>query len=210
VLTNRSKLKKIVESFRDWGRDCWCVPGDENTCGKRYEWDLGSLPHGYDHKYIYSHVGYNLKATDLQASIGLAQLDKLDGFVAARKRNWQRLRDALLPLEEHFTLPVPTAKSDPSWFGFALSVRPEAPFGRNELTAHLDGCGIATRLLFGGNLLRQPAYRDVEHRVSGDLRVSDDVMHRAFWLGVYPGLTDEMLDYVVETIFEFVAAKTAA
>ena len=204
VLTNRPQLKKLVESFRDWGRDCWCAPGIDNTCGKRFEWQLGDLPYGYDHKYIYSHIGYNLKMTDMQAAVGAAQLKKLDGFIAARKRNWQRLYDGLKLLQEFFILPEPTPNSDPSWFGFLLTVRPEAPFSRNELIRYLDDRKIATRLLFGGNLIRQPAYQNIPHRVVGPLTNTDIIMNGTFWIGVYPGLTPPMIDYVLQTFGEFV------
>jgi CDP-6-deoxy-D-xylo-4-hexulose-3-dehydrase len=204
VLTNRPILKTIVESFRDWGRDCWCAPGEENTCGKRFDWQLGDLPQGYDHKYIYSHVGYNLKVTDMQAAVGVAQLDRLDGFVAARKRNWQRLRDGLADLDA-FILPEATPRSDPSWFGFVLTVAEGAGFRRTDLTRHLADLRIGTRQLFAGNLLRQPAYRDVPHRVVGELTNSDRSMADSFWLGVHPGLTDEMVDFVIEAVRDFVA-----
>jgi CDP-6-deoxy-D-xylo-4-hexulose-3-dehydrase len=204
VLTDRGTLGKVVESLRDWGRDCWCAPGVENTCGKRFGWQLGDLPCGYDHKYVYSHVGYNLKLTDSQAAVGLAQLDRLPGFVDARRSNWQHLTDGLADLEEHFVLPRATPRSEPSWFGFALTVRPEAPFARNELIEFLEGRRIATRLLFGGNLTRQPAYAEVDYRVVGDLTTSDLITESTFWVGVYPGLTTEMLDYVVESFHDFV------
>jgi len=210
VLTNRPQLKKLVESFRDWGRDCWCAPGIDNTCGKRFEWQLGDLPYGYDHKYIYSHIGYNLKMTDMQAAVGAAQLKKLDGFIAARKRNWQRLYDGLKLLQEFFILPEPTPNSDPSWFGFLLTVRPEAPFSRNELIRYLDDRKIATRLLFGGNLIRQPAYQNIPHRVVGPLTNTDIIMNGTFWIGVYPGLTPPMIDYVLQTFGEFVRPFTSA
>jgi CDP-6-deoxy-D-xylo-4-hexulose-3-dehydrase len=205
VVTRRATWKKILESLRDWGRDCWCAPGNDNTCGRRFDWQLGDLPYGYDHKYVYSHIGYNLKATDMQAAVGVAQLDKLDAFVAVRRHNWQRLRDGLADLEEHFLLPVATAHSEPSWFGFALTVRPGAPFTRFDLVQHLESRRIATRQLFGGNLLRQPAYRNAPHRVVGPLTNADVVTERTFWLGVYPGLTDQMIDFVVDSIHEFVA-----
>jgi CDP-6-deoxy-D-xylo-4-hexulose-3-dehydrase len=202
VICHQGKLKVLAESFRDWGRDCWCEPGKENTCGKRFDQQFGDLPHGYDHKYVYSHIGFNLKLTDMQAAIGLAQLDKLDGFVAARRRNFARLTEGLRDLDEVFLLPEPTPNSEPSWFGFPLAVRPEAPIDRNEVIGALEGRGIATRLLFGGNLLRQPAYRDIEHRVVGELRNADFVMERVFWLGVYPGLHDPHLDYVVDVLHD--------
>jgi CDP-4-dehydro-6-deoxyglucose reductase, E1 len=200
VLTGRPALKKIVESFRDWGRDCWCDPGKENTCGKRFDWQLGGLPHGYDHKYTYSHIGYNLKATDMQAAVGVAQLDKLPGFIAARRANFRRLHAGLADLQEFFELPEATPCSDPSWFGFPLLVRPGAPFGRQELIAHLESRRIATRLVFAGNLTRQPAYAESAYRVVGDLATTDRVMRDGFWLGVYPGLTPPMLDFVVDTL----------
>jgi CDP-6-deoxy-D-xylo-4-hexulose-3-dehydrase len=206
VATQRPMLKKIVESFRDWGRDCWCETGKENTCGKRFAWHVGELPFGYDHKYTYTHIGYNLKATDLQAAVGVGQLDKLEGFIHARKDNWQRLHDGLAHLD-CFILPRPTPRSDPSWFGFALTVKPDAPFTRPQLITHLDERRIGTRLLFGGNLLRQPAYRNIEHRVGGDLRNADIVASGTFWLGVYPGLTAEMLDYVIDTVRDFALTR---
>jgi CDP-4-dehydro-6-deoxyglucose reductase, E1 len=207
VLTDRLALGKVVESLRDWGRDCWCAPGAENTCGRRFEWQLGDMPAGYDHKYIYSHIGYNLKLTDMQAAVGLAQLARVPQFVADRKRNWDRLGAGLADLEEHFVLPSATPNSEPSWFGFALTVRDTAPFDRADLIHHLESCKIGTRLLFGGNLTRQPAYAESTYRVVGDLKVTDEVAERTFWVGVYPGLTDPMLDYVVECFHTFVASR---
>ena len=207
VLTDRLELKTLVESFRDWGRDCWCEPGRENTCGKRFEWQLGDLPHGYDHKYTYSHIGYNLKLTDMQAAIGVAQLKKLPAFIEARRRNFRLLYQGLKNLEDFFILPQPTPGSEPSWFGFPLAVREEAPFTRNEVVRYLERRKIATRLLFGGNLVRQPAYREVPHRVVGDLENSDFVMNHVFWIGVYPGLTEEMISFVIEKIREFVKGE---
>jgi len=206
VLTEKPLLRTLVESFRDWGRDCWCAPGKENTCGKRFDWQLGELPHGYDHKYIYSHVGYNLKATDMQAAVGVAQLKKLPAFIEARKRNFAYLKSGLKDAAEHFVLPEATPNSDPSWFGFPLLVRETAPFSRNALIDFLNEKKIGTRQLFGGNLVRQPAYADLNYRVVGDLSNSDRVMNQAFWIGVYPGLTPAMLDYVLETIDE-IASK---
>jgi CDP-6-deoxy-D-xylo-4-hexulose-3-dehydrase len=203
VLTRSPKLKKLVESFRDWGRDCWCVPGEANTCGKRFEWELGQLPYGYDHKYIYSHIGYNLKLTDMQAAVGLAQLEKLPEFIAVRKRNWQHLYEGLKPFEEFFCLPEATMNSDPSWFGFLMTVRPEAPFGRPELIRFLEDNKVATRLLFSGNLLRQPAYQGIPHRVVGSLANTDLAMNNSFWVGLYPSLTTDMLDYTIETFRKF-------
>ncbi len=210
VLTDSPALKKLVESFRDWGRDCWCDTGKDNTCGKRYDWQLGNLPDGYDHKYVYSHIGYNLKATDMQAAVGLAQLDKLEDFIAARRRNFAYLHAALQDLQEFFLLPEATPNSQPSWFGFPLAVHPGAPFSRRDLLVHLDQRRIGTRLLFGGNLTRQPAYLDVDCRVAGPLTGSDFVMNQVFWVGVYPGLTEEMLAYVVETFYQFVKDRTGA
>jgi CDP-4-dehydro-6-deoxyglucose reductase, E1 len=208
VLTNKPLLRTLVESFRDWGRDCWCAPGCDNTCGKRFDWHLGELPRGYDHKYTYSHVGYNLKLTDMQAAVGVAQLQKLDGFVAARRRNFAALREGLRELEEFFILPEATPKSDPSWFGFPIAVRSDAPFTRNEVTAFLESRKIATRLLFGGNLTRQPAYRGREFRVAGSLANTDFVMNQVFWIGLYPGITPEILDYTLESLHA--AATTTA
>ena len=200
VLTDQPLLKTLVESFRDWGRDCWCEPGAQNTCGKRFDWQLGGLPHGYDHKYIYSHIGYNLKATDLQAAVGVAQLGKLAGFIEARRRNFQTLYDGLKPLEEFFILPRATPGADPSWFGFPIAVRPGAPFTRPDVVRFLEGKKIATRSLFGGNLVRQPAYAEVPHRAVGDLANADFAMERVFWIGVYPGLTAPMLDYMLDAL----------
>ncbi|MBV7699702.1 lipopolysaccharide biosynthesis protein RfbH [Streptomyces sp. TRM70350] len=206
VLTSDLKIARIVESLRDWGRDCWCEPGKNNTCLKRFQYQMGTLPEGYDHKYIFSHVGYNLKATDLQAALGLTQLDKLDGFIEARKRNWRRLREGLDGVP-HLLLPEPTAGSDPSWFGFVITVDAEAPFSRAELVGHLEERKIGTRRLFAGNLTRHPAYLDRPHRVVGDLANSDVITEQTFWIGVYPGLTDEMLDYVIATVQDFVGGR---
>lgn len=209
VVGDAPLLKTIVESFREWGRDCWCDPGKANTCGKRFDWDLGQLPHGYDHKYIYSHIGYNLKATDMQASVGVAQLKKLPQFIAARKRNYSALRAGLRDLQEFFVLPEATPNSDPSWFGFPLLVRPDAPFSRTELIRFLEERKIASRALFGGNLTRQPAYADVRYRVIGDLRNSDLVMNQLFWVGVYPGITSHMVNYVLEIFHQFASQRSA-
>jgi CDP-6-deoxy-D-xylo-4-hexulose-3-dehydrase len=206
VLTDAPRLKTLVESFRDWGRDCWCDPGKDNTCGKRFEWQLGDLPCGYDHKYTYSHVGYNLKATDLQAAIGVAQLKKLRSFIDARKSNFRLLTDGLRDLNEFLILPQATPNSDPSWFGFPIAVRPGAPFSRNDAVTFLERRRIATRLLFGGNLVRQPAYRDVEHRTVGDLRQSDFVMNQVFWIGLYPGLDERQLGFMIESFRALAAA----
>lgn len=197
VLTDNPVLKKLVESFRDWGRDCWCEPGKDNTCGKRFEWKLGGLPHGYDHKYTYSHIGYNLKATDMQAAVGVSQLKKLAGFIERRRENFRYLKDGLSSLQDYLLLPEATPNSTPSWFGFPILVRPEAPFSRDEATRWLDSHKIGTRLLFGGNLIHQPAYQGKTYRIIKDLKRADEVMHRVFWIGVYPGLTNSMLDYVI-------------
>ena len=203
VLTSDTRLKKIVESFRDWGRDCWCPPGIDNTCGKRYEWQLGELPTGYDHKYTYSHVGYNLKMTDMQAAVGVAQLDKLPTFIERRKQNFDFLYSHLQDLQDVLLLPEATANSEPSWFGFLLSVKENAPFTRNQLVQHLELKRIGTRLMFAGNLIRQPAYKDLDYRVIGDLKNTDWVMQNSFWLGLFPSLTEEMLNYVVSVIRQF-------
>jgi CDP-4-dehydro-6-deoxyglucose reductase, E1 len=205
VFVNSPLVKKQVESFRDWGRDCYCPTGHDNTCFKRFEWQLGDLPRGYDHKYIYSHIGYNLKATDMQAALGVSQLKKLDRFVAARKANFNFLKTALSDVPD-FIMPEATEKSDPSWFGFPITIRSDSGLDRTKLLRHLDEKKIGTRLLFAGNLLKQPAYRNIEHRVIGDLKNSDLVMTNTFWLGVYPGLTEEMLSYVSEVVHDFIKA----
>ena len=203
VLAHKPAMKRLVESFRDWGRDCWCETGKDNTCGKRFEWQLGNLPCGYDHKYTYTHVGYNLKLTDMQAAVGVAQLERLPAFIDARRRNFATLHTGLRELDDVLVLPEATPNSEPSWFGFPIMVREDAPFTRDALTRFLESRRIATRLLFGGNLVRQPAYQDVTYRVVGDLANSDRVMHGAFWIGVHPGLTEEMLAYMLESIGEF-------
>jgi CDP-6-deoxy-D-xylo-4-hexulose-3-dehydrase len=203
VLTDDLALARIVESMRDWGRDCWCEPGEDNRCFKRFEQQMGSLPHGYDHKYIFSHVGYNLKSTDLQAALGLRQLSRIDEFGKARRRNWARLREGLDGLP-HLILPEATPGSDPSWFGFALTVHPDAPFAPAALIDHLESSRVATRRFFAGNLTRHPAYEGREFRVSGPLTNSDITTERTFWIGVYPGLTDEMIDHSIATVIEYV------
>jgi CDP-6-deoxy-D-xylo-4-hexulose-3-dehydrase len=204
VLTDNSKLKTLVESFRDWGRDCWCEPGKDNTCGKRFGWQLGELPEGYDHKYTYSHIGYNLKATDMQAAVGVAQLAKLPAFIEARRRNFQVLWQGLSDLAEFFILPQATPGSDPSWFGFPITVADDAPFTRNDLVQFLEQRKIGTRLLFGGNLIRQPAYSDKKYRVVDNLINTDKALHDTFWIGVYPGLTKQMLDFIISSIHDFI------
>ena len=202
VLAKKVAMKPIVESFRDWGRDCWCAPGCDNTCLKRYDWQLGELPEGFDHKYTYSHIGYNLKSGDIQAAIGLAQLDRLESFVELRRRNWNYLLQGLSDLNEFLLLPASTKYSDPSWFGFAMTVRSGSPKTRNEMVQALNEKKIATRLLFGGNLLRQPAFAGTIRRVHGDLTNTDIVMNDTFWIGVWPGLSIPMLDYMIESIYQ--------
>ena len=205
VVTGNLGLARIVEQLRDWGRDCWCEPGEDNTCFKRFDYQLGTLPHGYDHKYIFSHVGYNLNATDLQAALGLSQLKKVAEFAEARKRNWQRMRDGLADVPG-LLLPSATPDSDPSWFGFVITVQPDAPFTRRQLVDFLESRKIGTRRFFGGNLTRHPAYLDRVHRVVGELTNADIITEHTFWLGVYPALTTEMIDYVVTSIREFAKA----
>ena len=207
VLVKKGSMKKIVESLRDWGRDCWCPPGQDNTCNRRFDWQLGELPYGYDHKYVYSHIGYNLKMTDMQAAVGVAQLDKLDDFVARRNANFKRLLKGLKPLEEFLLLPKATKGSEPSWFGFPITVKEGAPFSRFDLVRHIESRRIGTRQLFGGNLLRQPAYKGIPVRVVGNLKNADIITEQTFWVGVYPGLSVEMIDYIIESISEFVLAR---
>ena len=207
VLIKKVSHKKIVESFRDWGRDCWCPPGCDNTCLKRYDWNLGDLPEGYDHKYTYSHLGYNLKSGDIQAAIGLAQLDRLDSFIKLRRQNWAYLLDGIKGLDEFFILPKVTENSEPSWFGFAITVKSNSPKTRNQIVQELNEKKIGTRLLFGGNLLRQPAFMGTPRRVIGDLINTDRVMNDTFWIGVWPGLSLEMLDYMVSSIHEILGVK---
>ena len=204
VVTDSPLLKTLVESFRDWGRDCWCEPGKENTCGKRFQWQQGELPYGYDHKYTYTHVGYNLKMTDMQAALGLSQLERLPSFIEARKRNFRYLHDRLKPFEDVLLLPESLPDAEPSWFGFPLGVRENAPFDRPLLIEALESQRVGTRLLFGGNLTRQPAYQGVKFRVVGDLKNTDFAMRNAFWLGVYPGLSEPMLDHVVDVCSRFI------
>mgnify|MGYP002682328661 FL=1 len=209
VYTNDFEIKRAVESFRDWGRDCWCPSGCDNTCKKRFEWELGELPHGYDHKFIYSHFGYNLKVTDMQAAIGCAQLAKLPAFTEARKRNWKLLREGLADLSDVFILPEATQNSDPSWFGFLMTIRDNAPFSREAIVNHLEANKIQTRMLFSGNIIKHPCFDEMRqsqkgYRVAGSLETTDKVMSSAFWVGVYPGLTEPMVQFMVEKIREFV------
>jgi CDP-6-deoxy-D-xylo-4-hexulose-3-dehydrase len=201
VFVNTARLARVARSVRDWGRDCWCAPGEANTCGQRFGWQLGELPRGYDHKYIYSNIGYNFKPTDLQAAIGVAQLDRLPEFIAARRRNFERLYTALARHADRLILPTRDARSEPSWFGFALTVREGV--SRAALVQWLETANIETRQLFAGNILRQPGYRDIAHRVHGTLERSDRVMRDTFFVGVYPGLTDAMVDFVAERIGDF-------
>lgn len=203
VLTDKPRLRRVIESMRDWGRDCWCAPGQDNTCGKRFGRKLGQLPMGYDHKYTYSHIGYNLKITDMQAAVGLAQLDRVDEFIAARRRNFALLTEQLKSLEDVFILPEATPNSEPSWFGFPLTIRADATFSRDSLVRHLDAHKIGTRLLFGGNLIRQPYMRGQNYRVCGDLTNADFVTDNTFWIGLYPGLTADHIGYAVDTIRTF-------
>ncbi len=204
VYTNDAKLKMIIESFRDWGRDCWCPSGCDDTCKKRFGWQLGSLPEGYDHKYTYSHIGYNLRVTDMQAAVGVEQLKKVSGFAEARKRNFNRLLAGLSDLGEYFILPKATENSDPSWFGFILTVKDNTHFTKNEIVKHLENNRVQTRMLFAGNLTRQPSFIGVNYRVHGELKNTDKILNDTFLVGVYPGLTDEKIDYVVRKIRDFV------
>jgi CDP-6-deoxy-D-xylo-4-hexulose-3-dehydrase len=200
VLVNNASLKKVAESFRDWGRDCWCAPGKDNTCGERYCQQLGELPDGYDHKYTYSHMGFNLKVTDMQAAVGLSQLTKADHFVARRKENHAMLLGMFKEFEEHFILPVATENSDPSWFGFMLTIRETSPINRNKFVEYLENNKIGTRLFFGGNLLRQPAYSTLNYRKIGNLENTDLVMNNSFWLGVWPGLEKKHYEYIIDVV----------
>ncbi len=204
VFTDKIFLRRIIESMRDWGRDCWCAPGKDNTCEMRFTRQMGSLPHGYDHKYTYSHLGYNLKITDMQAAVGLSQLDRVEDFIAARRRNFALLTEGLTPFEDAFILPKATPNSDPSWFGFPLTVREDAGFSRDDVVQFLNANRIATRFLFGGNLIRQPYMEGRNYRVVGDLTNADAVTERTFWIGLFPGLTTDHIAYMVETIASFI------
>ncbi len=212
VCTNDAQLRRLVESFRDWGRDCWCPSGHDNSCKQRFSKQFGELPAGYDHKYVYSHFGYNLKVTDMQAAIGCAQLEKLTRFIEARKRNWRHLREGVAALETKFVLPEPANNSDPSWFGFVLTVREKAGFSRDEIVGYLEKQGIQTRTLFAGNLIKHPCFDEMRmsgrgYRVVGKLINTDLIMHNTFWVGVYPGMTDEMVDYMIKMIINFCKSK---
>ncbi len=204
VFTNNDDIARAVMSLRDWGRDCYCKSGENNTCGRRFSAKYGDLPYGYDHKYVYSHIGYNLKVTDMQAAIGVAQLDKLPKFIEARKENFKKWYKIFSKYDKYFILPQPTEKSDPSWFGFPLSVKSDAPFTRNDLVNYLAQNKIETRNLFAGNLIKQPAYLNIEKRVYGDLKNTDFIMNSTFFLGTYPGINDEMMEYVDKKIAEFI------
>lgn len=206
VLMNRKPLATLVESYRDWGRDCWCAPGDQDTCGRRFDWRMRGMPEGYDHKFTYAHLGYNMKATDMQAAIGVSQLKKVDRFIAARRDNFAKLTAAfrLRGLEEHFILPRATENSDPSWFGFLLIVRDDSPLKRRDVVRYLEQHKVGTRLLFGGNLTRQPAFREVDYRVVGDLFNTDKLMNDAFWIGVWPGIGGMEREYMVATFVNMV------
>jgi CDP-6-deoxy-D-xylo-4-hexulose-3-dehydrase len=206
VLTNKPKLKKIIESLRDWGRDCYCPPGQDNTCKKRYDWQLGGLPHGYDHKYIYSHVGYNLKSTDMQAALGVSQLKKLPEFIKSRKKNFNYLFEAFSEFDD-FELPIWEEQSDPSWFGFPISVKSSAKFSRNDLVKYYDENNIGTRLLFAGNIVLQPAYMELNMGKPEEFPVANSVVENTFWLGVYPGLTSEHLDFVIKVTRDFLSKE---
>jgi CDP-6-deoxy-D-xylo-4-hexulose-3-dehydrase len=211
VYTDDPRLKRLVESFRDWGRDCWCPPGQDNTCRRRFQRRFGTLPLGYDHKYVYSHFGYNLRVTDMQAAIGCAQLEKLPRFIEARRENWRYLREALDDLGDRLVLPEPTPDSRPSWFGFLLTVRERSGLSRIDLVQHLERAGIQTRMLFAGNLLRHPCFDELRaarrgYRVVGRLTNTERILNRSFWVGVYPGLSREMLAHVAALIRSFADA----
>jgi CDP-6-deoxy-D-xylo-4-hexulose-3-dehydrase len=203
VLTNDPLLKKIIASFRDWGRDCWCEPGCDNTCGKRFGWQLGKLPPSYDHKYIYSHIGYNLKITDMQAAVGIEQLKKLPSFMEDRVKNFKFLFENLKKYEKYFIFPIVIKNSEPSWFGFPILIQEKAPFTRTDIVNYLEKNKIATRMLFGGNLLKQPAYQDIKYRIFGSLKNTDVVMNNLFWIGVYPGITEKKIEYIIKLFNKF-------
>lgn len=203
VCTDYLELKKIINSFRDWGRDCWCEPGHDDTCGKRFTQVFGNLPYGYDHKYVYSHIGYNLKLTDMQAAIGVEQLKKLSGFIELRKRNFQVIFEYLKEYEKYFILPNWGKESDVSWFGFPILVKKEAPFSRDKIVNYLENNNISTRMLFGGNLTKQPAYKDINYRIYGNLKNTDLVMDNLFWIGVYPGINISKINYIIRIFDDF-------
>jgi CDP-6-deoxy-D-xylo-4-hexulose-3-dehydrase len=208
IVTKSAKLRAIIESYRDWGRDCFCPPGKDNTCNKRFCRKIGGLPMGYDHKYTYSHLGYNLKITDMQAACGLAQMDNLNNFIAARKHNFKYLTAALSSLDDQLILPKATDNSDPSWFGFPITIKENAQFTRVDLLNFLDKKKVGSRLLFAGNLTRQPYFKDINYRISGELKNTDIIMNQTFWLGVYPGLSEEALDFVADSLQGFIASAS--
>jgi CDP-6-deoxy-D-xylo-4-hexulose-3-dehydrase len=203
VFTQDGITKRALESIRDWGRDCYCEPGVDNTCKRRFQWKLGDLPQGYDHKYTYSNIGYNLKITDMQAAVGLSQMDRLEDFIAARRRNFDLLTAGIKDLEDIFILPVATKNSNPSWFGFPITLREGGSEKRDALIRHLESHKIATRLLFGGNLLKQPYMKNRQYRLPGDVPNSDIVMNSCFWVGVYPGLTEAQLSFIIDKLKDF-------
>jgi CDP-6-deoxy-D-xylo-4-hexulose-3-dehydrase len=207
VFTKDRKLRKIIESIRDWGRDCYCAPGCDDSCGMRFGWQLGQLPKGYDHKYTYSHLGYNLKISDMQAACALAQMDRLPDFIAARKKNFQYLSIKLQSLQSKLILPEATPNSDPSWFGFPITIKESAGVNRVDLLKYLDQFKIGTRLVFAGNLTRQPYFEGQNYRISGELTVTDEIMNNSFWIGVFPALNETMLDFVVEKIEAFFSSS---
>ena len=207
LVTNDNQLKRLIESFRDWGRDCWCEPGCDNSCGKRFGWQLGELPFGYDHKYIYSHIGYNLKLTDMQAAVGVEQLKKLPSFIEARKRNFRMLHDGLKKYDKYFILPEIEPEADPSWFGFLLTVREDAGFTKDDIVKYLEDNKIATRMLFAGNITKHPCFEGVQYRVSGGLVNTDRIMNDTFWIGVYPNITTEMINYILRILELFIQRK---
>ena len=203
LVTNDAKLKRLIESFRDWGRDCWCEPGCDDSCGKRFGWQFGELPFGYDHKYVYSHIGYNLKITDMQAAIGVEQLKKLPSFIETRRNNFQMLYNGLKKYDKYIVLPETEPEVEPSWFGFLMTVREDAGFTKDDIVNYLEKHKIATRMLFAGNIVKHPCFEGVNYRVSGDLINTNRIMADTFWIGVYPGLTEEMIDYILMIFDEF-------
>jgi CDP-6-deoxy-D-xylo-4-hexulose-3-dehydrase len=207
LVTNDVQLKRLTKSYRDWGRDCWCEPGRDNTCGKRFGWQLGTLPFGYDHKYIYSHIGYNLKITDMQAAIGVEQLKKLPSFIKARKKNFKILYEGLEKYKKYFILPEVKPEADPSWFGFPITVRKDAGFTRRDIVMYLEDNKIATRMLLAGNIIRHPSFENAKYRVFGNLSNTDRIMNDTFWIGVYPGMSEEHLKYVLKIFFTFMDKK---
>ena len=207
VATDNALLKEIISSFRDWGRDCWCETGCDNSCGKRFNWQMGELPYGYDHKYVYSHIGYNLKLTDMQAAIGVQQLQKLPSFIDVRKNNFKKIYDTLKEYKNYLKLPKWENNAEPSWFGFPIMVNEEAPFTRDDIVSHLEKSKIATRMLFGGNLIKQPAYQNINYRIADNLKNTDLVMNNLFWIGVYPGITEEKMNYMINVFKEFLNLK---